>query len=236
MGFVLAFVFGSTGTAWSSEVTATASLSEDVAALNQEAKKVRTWWRGWMGGFASLVAVQGAGYFILKGENMKTEMLVGGAGALLGFAGMVISPLPNVWRADREVIRIMDEAEAAKSVSNPVPAAVPGVSTEDLIRVQLQRAAQAERDGRNWFNHVLGAAVPIASAVLLWTVWEKGDAPTGGITTLGAGLAISAAQLYTQPYKLARRFGRPAATVQLAPVLSFEDRGTVASLQLMGRF
>jgi hypothetical protein len=126
----------------------TKTVPTEVAAmaplLQRDARAVRTWWWGWLGGFSALTVGQGALYLTSDDEDFKAGQLVGAAGSTLGVLGTLIHAVQ--------------------------PYDVP--ADGDLHALLADRAAR-EIEGRGWVNHTLNAAVNVASGAVLWGYYKQ---------------------------------------------------------------
>jgi len=154
-----------------------------IVKLEEGTSTAQIWWWGWAGGYAALTVGQGIVALATSDRDLRVNMLVGSASSLLGFGFVLITDFPARY-ASAELRAMPDDTEAARSAK------------QKRARELLRASAEAEIDGRSWVVHLLGLSVAAAQGLILWLAF---DLPVDGIINATVSLAISEAQIWTQP-------------------------------------
>lgn len=150
-------------------------------------RRLDIWTWGWTLGFAGLTLGQTVLAELEDEPGPHAQAVVGALGSTLGLASMAITP----------VRRVLDHAEAASRLDPEDPAAL--AEAERLLR----EAAERQREGFAWTNHVLGIAVSLGGAAAIWKAWPA-DHPREALIHLASSLVVSELQLFTQPRRAVR--------------------------------
>lgn len=151
--------------------------------LEEGTSTAQIWWWGWAFGYATLTVGQGIVALATSDRDLRVNMLVGSASSLLGLGFVLITDFPARY-ASAELRAIKEDTEEARSAK------------QKRARELLRASAEAEIDGRSWVVHLLGASVAVAQGLILWLAF---DLPVDGIVNATVSLAISEAQIWTQP-------------------------------------
>jgi len=154
-----------------------------ITKLEEGTSTAQAWWWGWAGTYAVLTVGQGVVALVASDRDLRINMLVGSASSLLGFGFVLITDFPA-----RYAIAELDEM--------PDDTAEERTAKQNRARELLRASAQAEIDGRSWIIHFLGLSVAVAQGLVLWLAF---DLPVDGAINAGISLAISEAQIWTQP-------------------------------------
>jgi hypothetical protein len=168
-----------------------ASADPRVEALERDAAHAEYWWLGFTGVYTAAALVQTGLALGATSDDDRVDQLVGAASAWLGVGSQVVlSPMPEVWRASTFARRTgrLDEA--------------------------LSRAARAESEGRAWYNHAACVAVALAAGATLWLGF---DHPGAAAFNAASDLVIGELNLWTQPTRALRLGAARSLTWRLAP-------------------
>jgi hypothetical protein len=154
--------------------------------LDQASGPARRWQYGWSTAYAGmsfLYSAQASSLDESDEDHDRYDAVVNASSSFLGFAGMMIDPLKTY--------------EAADSLMR-----MPGTTDED-IRIKLEKAeallreaAERERRGKSWQNHLLAGIVNLAAGVAVaLDDHRNGD----GAAMFAAGMLVSEIQIYSQP-------------------------------------
>ena len=174
-------------------------------ALDAGRGRAKTWWCGWLGGYAAATAVQG-GLAIGNAKNIKAvsddvsedvnsdrkfaaDMLVGGATTALGVVGLLVDPFTPL-SAPGE-LRALPDGTPAERLAKLRRA-------EDLLRA----CARREKDGRGLTTHLLNLGVNAAAGVVTAAAFKRPW--TDGLINFGIGEAVSLLTIFTQPCRAIR--------------------------------
>ncbi len=174
-------------------------------ALDAGRGRARTWWYGWLGGYAAATAVQG-GLAIANAKNIKAvsdavsedvntdrkfaaDMLVGGATTALGLVGMLIDPFTPL-SAPGDLRALPDSTPEARLAKLR--------KAEDLLR----QCARREKEGRGLTTHLLNLGVNAAAGVVTAAAFKRPW--TDGLINFGIGEAVSLLNIFTQPCRAVR--------------------------------
>lgn len=165
--------------------------------LDQGTASAQWWWYGWLVGYSASALAQGAIGIATRDEALRATMLVGAAGAALGALSVVAFPFPPAHSASE--LRASEGATVQERYS--------------FALRSLKANADAERLGRSWLPHALGAAVAAAQGLVLWVGFHQ---PVDGAESAALSLVIAEAQIFTQPMRAMddlaeyqRQFPRP---------------------------
>lgn len=149
----------------------------------------KTWWWGWLGGYAGLTAGQMAIYAATPNDSddnktLRDIMLVGGVSSAIGVGWQLVSPLTASSAADE--LRLMPERTAEER-------------RQKLQRAEelMAAAAAEEKFGRSWLAHFAGFSVNLAAGLIIWQAMHHTFVE--GFINFAAGMVISETQIYTQP-------------------------------------
>lgn len=154
-----------------------------VELLERDAAHARLWWWGFAAVYTAAGIVQTVMSFTVDDPGLRVDSAVGAGSTWLGVAGMFLSPIPAVWQA----------AERAR---------VTGRYDEALAR-----AAEAEAEGRAWYNHVACVVVALGAGAILWLGYDR---PESAAINAAGNLLVGELNLLTQPRR----------------ALSYRERGT----------
>ncbi len=160
--------------------------------LDRDAAHARTWWWTFTLSYAAIATAQTTLAITVDTPTFaRVDSIVGAVDTWLGFGGMLIGPIPRVWRAAADAHRTGDVASA------------------------LTRAADAEAEARGWWNHVLAAAVGLGSgAVLLWGY----DRPVPAALSAASGIVVGELNLWTTPARVLHLRDHGMLTASFVPV------------------
>ena len=164
-----------------------------LALLDSDASQARLWFWGFTSIYSVSAVVQTTLALALDDPGLRVDATVGAASSWLGIAGMLITPVPRVWRA----------AEEAHRTGN--------------VDVAIARAAEAETAARAWYNHVGVGLVAVVSGLVLWIGYDR---PISAALAFGSDLIGGELSILTIPTRSARWRDRPVARWQLAPSLN----------------
>lgn len=163
--------------------------------LERDALHAKIWFWGFTSAYA-LAAVAQTTFALVVDESLtsdadglRVDSAVGAASAWLALGGMIISPIPRVWRA-------------ATSARN-------GGSLDAAITA----AADAENQGRAWYNHVLVGVVSVAAGLTLWLGYDR---PISAAITFAENALIGELNLLLIPTRSANH-RRSAVAWSFAP-------------------
>jgi hypothetical protein len=163
-----------------------------VALLERDATHARIWYVGFTTAYAVSAVAQTTFALLIDDDGLRVDAAVGAGSSWLAVGGMVISPIPNVWRA---------AADARGGGS---------------LDAAILRAATAERSARAWYNHALCGAVAVGAGLILWLGYDR---PISGVINFAENLVVGEVNLLTIPTRSLGWRDRPAATWHLAPTL-----------------
>ena len=175
------------------------------AALDAGRGRARTWYYGWLGGYAAATAVQG-GLAIGNAKDIKpvsdavsddvnsdrkfaADMLVGGATTALGIVGLLIDPFTPL--SAPGALRSLPEGTPEERLAKLRKA-------EDLLR----QCARREKDGRGLTTHLLNLGVNGAAGIVTAAAFKRPW--TDGLLNFGIGEAVSLLNIFTQPCRAVR--------------------------------
>jgi hypothetical protein len=144
--------------------------------------RAKLWSYSWTGLYGVLTGVQT--FQALYTRHDRTSNIVGASQSLLGVAALIIDPFHarSSGRALRELSASTPEEQQHKL---------------DIAESWLERNAKQEKFGRSWLTHVLALAVTGIGGAIIW----HNDGSKSGMTSILAGIAVSEAQIWTQPTK-----------------------------------
>ncbi|MFO0652222.1 MAG: hypothetical protein U0326_38745 [Polyangiales bacterium] len=176
-----------------------AALAADVARadpraelLDRDAAHAELWWVSFTGVYTAAALVQTGLALGATNADDRVDQIVGAASAWLGVGSqLVLSPIPEVWRASTYARRTgrLDEA--------------------------LSRALRAESEARAWYNHAACTAVAIAAGATLWLGFDHVET---AILNAASNLVIGELNLFTQPARVLRNAQRGGVAWRLAPM------------------
>ncbi len=162
-----------------------------LALLERDATHARIWFWGFTAAYAVATVAETTLALALEDPGLRIDAAVGAGCAALAVAGMVITPVPRVWRA----------AADARRTGN--------------IDAAMVAAADAENSGRAWYNHVLVGVVSVASGLILWVGYDR---PVSAAITFAQDVIVGEANLLLIPTRAARH-RNSAVAWSLAPSL-----------------
>lgn len=164
-----------------------------VALLDRDATHALVWWTGFTVGYTASAVTQTTLALSLTDEGDRIDATVRAASSWLAVGGMIISPIPRVWRA---------AAEAGRT---------------GRIDAALTLAANAEAEGRAWYNHMLCGIVALAAGGVLWLGYDR---PVPAALTAGLNLVVGEANIFTKPRRAYNARNDARVAWQLAPTLN----------------
>ncbi len=168
--------------------------------LALDAAHAEYWWAGFTGVYTASALVQTGLALGATDEGDRVDAIVNAASSWLGVGGQVVlSPIPQVWRAHSDALH--------------------GRSLE----LSLARAAQAEAEGRAWYNHAACAAVALGAGATLWLAFDR---PESAALTFATNLVVGELNLFTQPSRVMR--DRASTTVAWSVVPTAHGAAWVA--------
>lgn len=160
--------------------------------LERDATHARVWFWGFTAAYALAAVAQTTFALLVDDDGLRVDAVVGAASSALGVGGMIISPVPRVWRA----------ANRARAGGD--------------LDLAIAEAAEAERQGRAWYNHVLVGVVSVAAGLTLWLGYDR---PVSAIINFAEDLVIGELNLFLIPTR-SMSHRRGAVAWSLAPSLN----------------
>lgn len=160
--------------------------------LERDATHARVWFWGFTAAYSLAAVAQTTFALLVDDDGLRVDAIVGAASSALGVGGMIISPVPRVWRA----------ASRARAGGD--------------LDLALTEAAEAERQGRAWYNHALVGVVSVAAGLTLWLGYDR---PVSAIITFAEDLVIGELNLFLIPTR-SMNHRRSAVAWSLAPSLN----------------
>ena len=167
-------------------------------ALNAGQPRAKTWYYGWLGGYAGAGLAMGMvgasqwndttpeGEEAVNSRKNAQDMVIGSATFLLGAAALLYDPFTPAL--------VPDELRAAPE------------TTAEERRVKLERAEKALRDcarreksGRSLTTHLLNLGANLAAGVVTSAAFHRPW--TDGATTFAIGEAVSLLNIFSQPMR-----------------------------------
>lgn len=150
------------------------------------------WWYGWMGVYGASAAVSFSVGLTSDDDVVKITQVVSGIQSVIGFAGIVLSPLPSVYAGER--LREMPY----------------GTAEEKLQRLNegeklLCENAAAQAFGSSWVPHLLNFIVGATGGMVIWKVYDKkiedagGNPGKEGLYNFLISFIVGEIQIFTQP-------------------------------------
>lgn len=161
-----------------------------VALLERDALHARVWYWGFTSAYALAAVGQTVLALALDDPGLQADFAVGAGSAWLAVGGMIISPIPNVWRAEAD-LRRTGNLDAA-----------------------VARAAEAETTARAWYNHALVGVVAVSAGLVLWLGYDR---PISGAINFAENLVVGEANLLLMPQRARGARDRAAVAWRLAP-------------------
>lgn len=163
-----------------------------LALLDRDATHARVWFWSFTAVYSIAAVGQGALALALEDPGLRIDAAVSAGSSLLAVGGMIISPVPNVWRAADDAHRTGDLAAA------------------------ITRAANAEHQARAWYNHLLVGVVAITGGVILWAGFDR---PVSAAISFGTSVLVGELNLLTIPTRASGWRDPAAVTWRFAPSL-----------------
>lgn len=151
--------------------------------LDRAAPAANRWWCGWYTGWLGLTAVQSVVAVATTDPGLRADSAVGAVGSSLGVIPLGLFPFPATFVA---------------ADLRALPASTPSERRKKLARAEgfLRASAEAEAFGRSWISHALSGTVSVALGLVLGLAYRR---PLTGALNAVAGVALSEAQIFTQP-------------------------------------
>ncbi len=160
--------------------------------LERDATHARVWFWGFTSAYAVAAVAQTTLALALADPGLRIDAAVGAGCATLALAGMVITPVPRVWRA----------AADARRTGN--------------VDAAMLAAANAETAGRAWYNHLLVGVVSVTAGLILWVGYDR---PVSAAITFAQDVIVGELNLLLIPTRAARH-RRSAVAWAIAPSLN----------------
>ncbi len=164
-----------------------------VALLDRDARHARIWYWGFTAVYSLSAVAQTTLALALDDPGLRIDAVVRASTSFLAVGGMIISPIPNVWRAADDAHRTGDVAAA------------------------MTRAADAETRARAWYNHMLVGIVAVTGGLVLWVGYDR---PVSAAIVFGTSVVVGETNLLTRPTRAMRWRDRPAVSWNLSPSLN----------------
>ncbi len=163
-----------------------------IALLDRDARHARLWFGSFAAGYSVSAVTQTTLAITADDPGQRIDATVRAGTSLLALGGMMLSPIPDIWRAADEAHRTADVSAA------------------------LRRAAQAEERARAWYNHLRIGVVAVTAGLLLWVGYDR---PVSAAITLGTSVVVGEANMLTRPTRALRWRALPSASWHLVPSL-----------------
>ena len=170
------------------------------ARLGRDERAGRTWWTVWFVTYATLAVGQGAIAIATTDPGLRADMAVGAAFSPIGNLGLALFPIGFKSPVSR-LTRYPERTQAERRYKL------------SLLEHRLDETAREEALGRSWLSHVAGAAVSLASGLVLAIGYDRVES---GAVNVVSGIAVAELQIWTQPViarDAAREYGRPVSQV-----------------------
>ena len=151
--------------------------------LERAGPSARLWWNAWFAAYMTLTIGEGAAAIATSDQGIREDSAVGAVTSALALLPMGLFDFEPLDAASR--VHAMPEATVAER-------RLKLASAERLLRA----SADTERFGRSWVMHVVGGSVAVGSGLVLALVYDR---RTSGVVNALAGVAVSEAQILTQP-------------------------------------
>lgn len=160
--------------------------------FDESAMYSNIWWYGWMGVFGASAAVSFGVGFTSDDKTVKITQVVSGVQSVIGFAGLVLSPMPSVY--------------AGRTLRD-----MPGETPEERLRKLhegerlLSETADAQAFGSSWVPHLLNFAVGAAGGLVIWKAYGNeiedagGNPRKEGLYNFLLSFIIGELQIFSQP-------------------------------------
>lgn len=158
-------------------------------SLNQDELPLQIWNKGWLAFDGAYVAYSAVAALQSSRESDKAENWLNAGVTLACAGGQLISPL---W-----------PAQDANANLREWPEATPEERREKLYRAEsaLFANAEAEEEGRAWWNHVVGVVGGAVIGVPLWFGYHEKAAAWRDFALM---ILVNEVQIFTQPTRAAR--------------------------------
>ena len=156
-----------------------------------EAVRFQRWWYGWLAGYGTATAVQGAICLTTEDKTLRQDMALGAATTLLGAAGQFISPM---FKYDSPLRDSLDEikSDSLKSLS------------PDQYEELLKALAIREKEGRSWKTHATACAVNLGSGLITWLGFKRTF--KDGLQNFAINTVVTELQIWTQPVRAVKAY------------------------------
>jgi hypothetical protein len=141
------------------------------------------WWYGWYIGWTTLTAGEVVFALAATDRGFRVDSAVGAVSCSLGV--IPLGFLPFVPRTAAASLRTLPGSTAEERRRKLVVG-------ENLLR----KSAEKEALGRSWLTHALGISVSIGAGLVLGLGYKR---PVTGIINTVTGIALTEAQIFTQP-------------------------------------
>jgi hypothetical protein len=158
--------------------------------LRYDARKARQWSWGFGATFGVLTVAAVAAVPLAPDKGTRADIIVGGAGALIGVGFLALAPLT--------VMRDHDVLEAHLASAGPSIDICRRLALAESLFV---RDAMNEADGRGWLSHVLNAAIGVAALLTLGLGYGRWRS---GVQNAVGTIAVGELMIGIQPHRLVR--------------------------------
>jgi hypothetical protein len=151
--------------------------------LDRGTAAAERWWYGWFAGWLTLSVGEAVTAVATTNVGLRKDSAVGAVGASLGVIPFGIFAFP---------------ARSAAGELGALPEATPADRRRKLARAEhlLRASAKAEVAGRSWLTQVLSIGGSVGVGLVLALGYKR---PVTGAISIAGGIAISEAQIFTQP-------------------------------------
>ncbi len=170
------------------------------ARLNGGRDNARLWQYGWSSFFAANAALQGVQAIRSNNADNETHYTVDAIKSSAALALMLLRPLPAVEGA--APIEAMPAGTPAQKMARLKAA-------EELLRTNADRA----RERTSWSRHLTALAVNLIGGTAIAAIGDVKDA----VTSKATGIAISQAQIWSQPWRAIDDLAEYEETFPAAP-------------------
>ena len=162
--------------------------------LNETRFSNSLWWYGWMGVYGASAGVSFSIAGKTDSDTVKITQTVSGIESVIGFAGVLLSPMPPAYAAGR--LENMPDSTADEQSAKL--AAAEGY---------LKETAETQEFGRSWVTHTLNFVVNASGGLAIWKGYDEeiekdgGDPLREGLINFIVGFVVGEIQIFTQPTK-----------------------------------
>lgn len=150
------------------------------------------WWYGWMGVYGASAAVSFGIGLNSDDDVVKITQVVSGVQSVIGFAGLVFSPMPSAYADSR--LREMPDGTAEERLQK----------LHEGERL-LCETADAQSFGSSWVPHLLNFVVGAGGAMVIWKVYGDeiedagGNPGREGLYNFLISFIVGELQIFSQP-------------------------------------